>query len=260
MRFCSVTRMSNKQVWKVICFSILFVSVNAFHVAAQAQPKPDLILNVTGQPPLNTAAHDGFMDVIAREAIRRIGYNMVINRLPAERGLRSADKGLIDGEMSRVKGIEKNYVNLIRVPEKIMNWEFCVFSKKPIDLSQGWASLAKQNVAFVRGWKILEKNVPSSAEITKVANSKLLFTLLKKDRVDYVLYERWGGASVKHEMGIGGVQLRMPVLASKEMFIYLHKKHQALVPRLSQALADMKKDGAYDALVEKHLTPILVLR
>jgi polar amino acid transport system substrate-binding protein len=30
-----------------------------------------------------------------------------------------------------------------------------------------------------------------------------------------------------------------------DMFLYLHKKHEALVPRLAQALRDMKADGSH---------------
>jgi len=44
-------------------------------------------------------------------------------------------------------------------------------------------------------------------------------------------------------------------LAVREMFIYLHKKNQALVPLLAEALADMKKEGSYQKLFDKFLMP-----
>ena len=213
----------------------------------------DLVFNVTGQPPLNTVKNDGFMDEIVREALKRIGYNLIINRLPAERGLRSLNQGLIDGEMSRVKGIDKSYTNLLRVPEKIMSWDFVVFSKKGIELSQGWASLENKNVAFINGWKIVEKNIPDSSYITKTKNSKQLFTLLKKNRTDFIIYEHWGGHYVINMMGMKKVKIRQPALASKDMYIYIHKKHENLLPVLSKALSTMKKDGSYKKIFNKHL-------
>ena len=212
-----------------------------------------LVFNVTGQPPLNTNEHNGFMDEVTREALRRVGYKLVINRQPAERGLRSINKGIIDGEMSRVKGLNKIYPNLIRVEEKIMNWDFVVFSKKNIDLNDGWSTLKNKNVSFINGWKILEKNVPKSARITKTKNSSQLFNLLKKDRTDYVIYEHWGGYEVLTSMGLKNIQMRKPALASKEMFIYLHKKHAVLVPKISAALLKMKKDGSYRKMEKKYL-------
>lgn len=245
---------SHHHVWRTMVQTILIIFLYSFQSTINAQST--LVLNVVGQPPLNTKTHDGFMDDVVREAIRRIGYRLVMHRFPAERGLRNANNGLIDGEMSRVKGMDKLYPNLMRVPEKIMDWEFCVFSKKPIKLHKGWDSLANRNVAFITGWKILEKNVPRSAEITKTRNSQQLFTLLKLNRADFIIYERWGGSRILNKSHLYKVKLRQPCLASKAMFIYLHKKHRALVPRLSRALADMKKDGSYRRYVRKYLTPV----
>ena len=212
-----------------------------------------LVINTTGQPPLNNPAKDGFMDSVAREAVNRIGYRIDIIHQPAERALRNADNGLIDGEMSRIAGIESIYSNLIRVPEKIMDWRFCVFSKKPIDLNKGWNSLAGKSVAFITGWKILETNVPVSASVTKVKNAEQLFNLLQHDRVDYIIYEYWGGKQIIGEMQLLDVKLREPVLASREMFIYLNKKHGEIVPKLSHALAQMKQDGSYRSMENKLL-------
>jgi len=233
---------------------ILVILLFTFQASIYAQPS--LTFNTTGQPPLNTKAHDGFMDEVTREALRRIGYKLIINRLPAERGLHNANTGLIDGEMSRVEGINKLYPNLIRVPEKIMDWEFYIFSEKTINLQNGWNSLENKNIAFITGWKILEKNVPESATVTKTKNSHQLFTLLDVKRVDYIIYEHWGGKRVLNELKLNKINLQPPFLASKEMFIYLHRKHKALVPRLTQALKNMKNDGSYKSLIQKHLSPL----
>jgi len=50
---------------------------------------------------------------------------------------------------------------------------------------------------------------------------------------------------------------REPALAVKEMFIYLHKKHKSIVPKLSKALESMKKDGSYQSMVKKHLSSLI---
>ncbi len=81
-----------------------------------------------------------------------------------------------------------------------------------------------------------------------------LFTLLEKNRTEIIIYERWGGNYFINEKRFDNIRMRMPPLATREMFIYLHKKHAFLVPRLSQALIDMKRDGSYERLVKKHLS------
>lgn len=247
----------NIQALQLNCISKLVLIAYLFLPHSFANAQPILVFNVTGQPPLNTSAHDGFMDDVSREALKRINYQLVINRLPAERALRSADSGLIDGEMSRIQGLDRIYSNLVRVPEKIMDWEFFVFSKKQINLQNGWHSLNNKNVAFITGWKILENNVPKTAAITKTKNSQQLFTLLQKDRADFIIYEHWGGKYLSKQLQLDNVDLRAPALAKKEMFMYLHKKHAALVPKLTQVLSEMKKDGSYQGLVNKHLTALL---
>jgi polar amino acid transport system substrate-binding protein len=40
-----------------------------------------------------------------------------------------------------------------------------------------------------------------------------------------------------------------PALKDVDMYLYLHKKHEALVPRLAKALRDMKADGTYNRIM-----------
>ncbi len=214
-----------------------------------------LTINTTGQPPLNTADQTGFMDEIAKEAFRRIAVDIATLQLPAERGLKNANAGIEDGEMSRIGGLQNVYPNLIQVPEKIMDWEFVGFSKQPIRLEKGWDSLPPHAVAFINGWKILENNIPSQTPTTRVRTPEQLFTLLEKDRTDVIIYERWGGLHYIRSLGLRQIRLNEPPLAVREMFIYLHKKHRALVPRLAEALREMKRDGSYQAIYERRLSP-----
>ncbi|MBL4606367.1 MAG: transporter substrate-binding domain-containing protein [Pseudomonadales bacterium] len=216
-----------------------------------------LHFNVTGQPPLNTAAHNGFLDEVSREALARIGYQLVVDRLPAERGLRNTNLGFSDGEMSRVEGVDRLYPNLIRVPEKIMDWEFVIFTKQRINLYRGWHSLENRDVGFITGWKIVEEHMPVTAIITKTSNADQLFSLLQKDRVEMVIYESWGGRYLAQESGFDTIRIQKPALEKKEMYIYLHKNHESLVPKLAQALADMKRDGSYAEMVKTHLTNLI---
>lgn len=215
-----------------------------------------ILLNSAGDPPVSTESRTGFLDEVVAEALRTLGYKLQTVRLPAERALKSSNQGVIDGELLRVKGLDKLYPNLIRVPEKIMDLEFVVFSYTPINLEKGWSALSGKSVAYLNGWKILEKNVPSDSEVTKIKDVKMLFKLLKKHRTDYVLYERWAGLTILKTQKIAGVKLQQPPLAVKEMYVYLHKKHKDLVPKLAAAILAMKQDGRYQALLKKHFQPL----
>lgn len=217
----------------------------------------EITLNTTGEAPLNTPQLNGFMDLVAKEAFRRLGYSLKTIKLPAERGLKNVNAGIDDGEMSRIKGLDKIYTNLIRVPEKIMDWEFIAFSHNDVTLDRGWSGLSQYSVTFINGWKILESNVPKQAEVTKVKNHHQLFSILDKRRTDIIIYERWGGLlHISKNPKLKSIKLHYPPLAKKEMFIYLHKKHKNLIPKLQQSLVKMKQDGSYTLLMQKILKPL----
>jgi len=234
-----------------LCTSLILIFFSFSIQAAQ-----EITLNTTGKPPLNTPQLTGFMDLVAKEAFRRIGYTLKTVQLPAERGLINVNAGLEDGEMSRINGLNKLYPNLIQVPEKIMDWEFVAFSSNKISLTQGWQSLLPYSVAFINGWKILEKNVPIKTDITKVRTPEQLFLMLSKNRADLILYERWGGLLYTRTNKITAIKQLQPPLATKKMFIYLHKKHTTLIPKLASSLKKMKLDGTYKVYYNKVLAPL----
>lgn len=206
-------------------------------------------------PPMQSHNGEGFTNLVLKEALNRIGYKIAFRVLPNERSLISSNKGLSDGELHRTKGMEKTYPNLIRVPEKLMDWKFVVFSKQDINTKQGWNSLKPYVTSFITGWKIFEYNVPKDVKISKVRSPDGLFTLLDKERTDIALYELWQGLELIKKHNYKDIKVSYPPLANKAMFTYLHKKHAHLVPKLAQSLKEMKKDGTYERLYQKILAP-----
>jgi polar amino acid transport system substrate-binding protein len=241
-----------KLIFKIIFFAVIALVYSHSVFGGENE----ITLNSAAETPLSNSRQSGFLDEVAKEAFSRIGYRLNIEHLPPERGLKNSNKGLIDGELIRIKGLGKLYPNLIFVPENIISLEFVVFSKSPLNLSNGWSDLSGKTVAHVNGWKYLEENIPTTADITKVGNATILFNLLEKNRTDSVVYELWGGNWVVLKHSMKGIIVNSPPLAIKEMFIYLHKKHEEIIPKLSKALRDMKNDGRYEFLVKKHLTPL----
>jgi len=216
----------------------------------------EITLNTTGSTPLITPEQTGFMDLVAIEAFKRINMTLKTVKLPAERGLRNANAGIIDGEMSRIADVAKIYPNLICTQEKIMTWEFFAFSQKSINMDKGWSSLLPYSVSFLNGWKILEKNVPKEVELTKVRTINQLFSILDKKRTDIILYERWAALSYIKNKNLQSIHLLKPKLAKTDLFICLHKKHRRLIVKLTNALKTMKQDGSYNNIIKKILTPL----
>lgn len=221
--------------------------------AASAQDK--LTINTTSAPPLANDSQTGYHDLLTIEAFKRIGIEVEIERLPAERSLKNLDGGIDDGTVVRIEGLEQLYPNLHRVPEPIMTWEFVAFARDVSIETSDWSNLAPHPVAFINGWKILEANVPKSGAVTKVKDAGQLFDLLLKDRTDVAIFERWQGLHILRNLGAEDVVMLRPPLANPPMYLYLHGQHASLIPDLSKVLKQMKEDGTYQKIFERTLSP-----
>lgn len=230
---------------------LLFQFIAAGSVAAAP---PVLTLNDTNNPPFTNSQQTGYLDVIAAEAFRRAGLELRLVKLPAERALRLANDGTIDGDMVRIAGLEKQYPNLIPVPEKLVDWHFAAFSKDA-SIPADFAALRGHSVGLIRGWKIYEQAMAGGAHVTMVDDQEQLFRLLQLGRIEVALYARWMGLALIRQQGIEGIQVLQPLLAERTMFIYLNKRHAEHVPRLAAALRALKQEGFYDRAYQERLLP-----
>jgi len=234
-------------------FATFFLSIPVHPVYSRT-----LVLNDASGEPYTTPQHDGFLDIVVGKAFKAANVDMVLIRNPAERGLRNANQGIDDGELTRIEGIEKTYTNLLRVPEKIIDWDFVVFSKKVDIRTSSWQDLKPYHIGFIRGWKILEANTAGFPYVESVSNSDVLFNMLERDRIDVALFSRWIGLSIVKQKQLSGVHVLEPPLATRAMYIYLHNKHADLIPVIESSLKQIKASGEYDRLfLEKVINSVL---
>jgi len=238
-----------------LTLSFLTAVITWFAVSCPVLAEKTLVLNTAFTSPLSNDAQSGFVDVIVGKALHRIGYQLKTVWLPAERALINANAGIDDGDLLRISGLQKSYPNLIQVPEKVINLEFVVFTTKTSFPVKGWKSLKPYSVAIITGWKILERNIPAGTDLIKVNNVEQLFALLLKNRVDAIVYSRWVGLDYIQQHKLRGVKLLEPPLARRKLYVYLHKKHEHLVPRLARSLRHIKVTGDYRRAFRKILAP-----
>ena len=218
---------------------------------------PVLVLNDPNAAPLTTVDGQGFLDAVAGEAFRRAGVELKLVRLPAERGLLNANAGIEDGDLSRIAGLEAQYPNLVRVPEKLLDIEFTAFSKNPA-LPGRLEVLRTHPAGYIKGWKIFEKLFAGAPNVVTAGDPEQMFRQLELDRIDVALYAHWQGLSLIRHQGLKGVHALEPPLAKRELFIYLHNRHAALVPKLAEALREIKAEGLYDRLYREKVLPLSV--
>ncbi len=170
----------------------------------------------------------------------------------------NVNNGIDDGKYIKIAGLSMLYPDTIQIPENCIDYEFVIFTKSADFKPTDYDSLKPYNVAFINGWKILEKNVLETASLTKVENAELLFKLLEKDRADIIIYARLEGYALIKALGLKGIRVLEPPLIIKEMYLYMHKSHKALVPKVTEVLREMKKDGTYTRLYNQALAPYVI--
>jgi len=252
---CETTRI-REGCSKCLRFSILLFALVLNCHTSQAANEPTLVLNDAYGAPFTTEAGDGFLDIVAGEAFRRAGLRLKLVRLPPERGLLNANAGVEDGDLARIAGLERNYPNLIRVPEKLLDYHFVAFVRQAKLSNASWSALERLSVGHIRGWKIFEQNIQPGTPSSIVDNAEQLFAMLEKNRIDVALYGRLEGLALAKKMGIEGVRVVEPSLAEREMFIYLNKRHADKVPAIATALKAIKAEGLYARVCQEKIVPL----
>ena len=200
----------------------------------------------TNNTPLDRKA----LELLGQEAFRRagLGFSLTIN--PSERSLQLANQGQVDGEGLRVPGLSEQYPQLVQVPERFIGISFVAFARDAlITLDQGWDSLRPYRVAHITGWKMFEANAANARSVTRVDTPEQMFRMLDSGRIDLALYTRADGMALIRSLKLSTIAPVAPALRDVGMHLYVHKRHEALVPRIAQALRDMKADGSYNRIL-----------
>lgn len=216
-----------------------------------AQP---LVLNTAHSAPRSRPDATGYEDRIVAEAFRRIGLDLRIVHLSSERALQNANLGIDDGNFARVSGLAAQYPNLIMVPEPVDEFVFTAFTRNPALQVQGWEDLKPCSVGLITGWKIVEAKTQDVRSVTRVKDEEALFAMLDRNRADMVVVDLLLGQEVIRRMGYQGVRALAPPLERRDMYIYLHKRHAALVPKLAEVLRQMRRDGTMERLTRAGLS------
>ncbi len=214
---------------------------------------PRLILNTSYTSPINAPDQSGVLDLFYKELFKRLGWTFEIQYLPAERALLNANRGIDDGDVCRIFGLEKTYPNLVRVPEVVMRYEHVIFSRQAHFTVTGPEDLAPYDVGVVKGWKIIEWNTTSARSVTLVDSPEQLFSMLADGRIDLAIIERMSGMMIIKALGVTDVQTLEPAFLSGDWYLYLHKRHQNLIPEIAAEIRHMKSDGSHQQVIDSVL-------
>lgn len=229
--------MLRRNALKLSCLTCLPVSFALAQEAATMQ-----ISTLSEIDPATTIA-----ERVLHEAYRRLGMSMVVVKVPGERSLFSADHGQVDGELYRKLGMERDYPNLRIVPVPLLTYEIVIFTLGTTFVVNGWDSLRPFSIGFVKGIKIIEQNT-QGMKLEPTTTMRQAFLKMTLMRSDIVVANRHSGVFVLKEMKLSDVKVLEPPLATFPVFHYLHKKHEALIPKLTTVLQQMQKEKTIEKI------------
>lgn len=180
-------------------------------------------------------------------AAKRINITVVARPMSAERGVVEANLGQIDGAVGRSTGVEQKFTDLLRVPEPVYHYAPSAYSYMRPDVRGGWASLRSYSLCIRRGLQLTAARTRDMAR-QQLADEPSMLRMLKEGGCEVAIMDR-NEPAAKAAMATdpGLAQLRPP-LEEMPLYIYLHKRHAALVPKLAAVLKQMRAEGTLQKL------------
>ena len=184
---------------------------------------------------------------VLREAYQALGIEIRIVHYPATRALVEANAGNVDGELERTAGLSAEFPNLIQVPVPIGYFRGVGFVTDDSISSLSWEGLGAFDTVYVRGVKFSERHLADTSA-RAVTDMNQIFHLLVRGRVDVGVAAYLTGMKIILENDFQDIRPVFPALDQFALYHYLHRDHQALLPRVSDVLADMQESGRIDEI------------
>jgi len=243
-----------KTLTRIVWFVLLILMAGGwFHIAHDSNATEtipaELKINIPDLPYPEIILFRGLVE----EICGRLDIDVQMLSLPWARSIDEMNEGKLDAEGPRNPTVEKNYPDIVRVPEVFFTNDLVAFSRDSNIRLSGWDSLRPYRVAYVRGWKIYENNVKEVKKLDILDSEKALFKFLDAGRTDVALAARILGFKIIHDLNLKGIVVVEPPLIVKKMYLYMNKKHTKLAQVMAETLQGMKRDGTYQRIYNKTL-------
>lgn len=187
--------------------------------------------------------------LVLSEGFKRADIKLLFEINPNQISLLKASQGVVDGEATRVKEMNKIFPSLFRVPVSTHYIQLVAVSKKEIFLKTP-SDLKDYRVGVIQGMKIAEKLAKNLSQrpISAVVNDNALMKLLHQDQIDVMITNKIALLTNHTNLVDNKIYVRDEPIISRPLYMHLHKKHKALIPRFEKAFKSMIEDGTYNSI------------
>lgn len=216
-------------------------------VGSVALAAPPTTLTFGADTPGMHGSKLGFL--VFSEAFKRMGISLQLSYLPIARRTAMEDSGEVDGDMGRVYKFGDEHPNLVRVQEPWTEMRFALYASKPALKMTSLDELKSKDLAveYRRGVLYCENKLKSLGlkHLSDITNEIQALKKLSANRIDlYCDLENQVRSTLSQQEFENEKDIFMALdLGGLPIHAYVHKKHAALAPELSEILKKMKAEG-----------------
>lgn len=228
--------------------------------AASAAKQDIKLVSLTSWPPFSAKAlpNNGFGNDIAKTVLERAGYNVSVKLMPWSRAKKMTQRGKF--HVLANAWYNEDRAEKLAFTDRIAQNRIVFVSRKDSDFTySGLDSLEGKTVGVVRDYDYRDDFLEADSFERQPANS---FTTnlrkLKAGRVDVTLGDELLAKYLVNENfqeAKGSFTYSDEALSSKDLFVTVSRAidgTKAIVSDFNEALAEIREDGTYDKIAERH--------
>lgn len=208
---------------------------------------------------------DLYLYPIVAQWYERIGTKVKYLEMPMKRSLVEANRGRVDAELSGGLTVAKTHKNLRKVPTSLTTVDLSMFSLKKMDISP--KDVLNYRVAAPIGYEFLDYSISGFKEkVNFVSKPIQLAGMLAEGRVDIVVSENSTMLKLLLEYKklpkvkpLNKVYILPKPISQVELYHWVHKSNESMIPLLDQELVKMKKDRVIERAKERYTNRLLEL-
>jgi len=187
----------------------------------------------------NTPAHEEAWQMVGAAA-RLAGLGAAARPLPAERGMILANKGELDGAIGRSMLAAREFPDLVPVPEPVYLYAPTAYAYRRFDVAGGWPALRGRTLCVRRGYTLTDERTRGMPR-QRLNDDPSLLRMLRSGGCEVALLDRRNKLALAAMESDPDLLQLLPPLEEAPLYLFLHKRHAALVPRLAEALRQLKQ-------------------
>lgn len=223
-------------------FLVCFISI-CIGVDVKAEEAKEKRLHFSGSDDANI-----FVDRLLYYALEDIGYSLTVETQGLISSLVAANSGEADGNFLQVAGMEKEYPNLVMIPEQLCTVDIEVYAKSDSDLEvRKWSELSGKKIGIMYQRPYIEDYLPKDVgTVEKYAQMADLFDALENDEVDVIL----NANLAEREIIVPTTIKKLGNIDKLSTYAYVNKKYSFLVEDIKKSIKRLKTKGVHYKLLQ----------